>query len=177
MIKSGMVDFNTFLKKVKLKKQYVKNLKSKTLFLNSLLNNNYKTLNSKLFTNKCFVTDFNDYVVTYIIDLNFSPSNTFLHVMNYSGHLKFFYSSGSFKYFGKNKKSRYVVFRDFYKTLISKLKFLKGNPIALHLKNVGYNKSWIIKKLKKKFFIKCIRNFSAYPYNGCRKPKIRRKKF
>ena len=97
--------------------------------------------------------------------------------MDFSGKLKFFYSAGSFNYSGKSKKARYVVFRELYRVLISKLKFLKNKPVALHLKNVGYNKSWIVKKLKKKFFIKSVRSFNLYPHNGCRKRKMRRKKF
>jgi ribosomal protein S11 len=176
MIKSDIFDLNTFLKTVKLKKQYVKILKNKTILLNEISESNYKFFSSKWNIQKNY-DSFNDYLVTYIIDLNFTKSNTFLHIMDYSGKLKFFYSSGSFKYSGKNKKSRYIVFRDFYRVIVSKLNFLKGKPIALHFKNVGYNKSWIIKKLKKKFFIKCIRNFNTYPYNGCRKSKMRRKKF
>jgi ribosomal protein S11 len=176
MIKSDILDLNKFFKIVKLKKQYVKILKSKTTLLNEISENNYKFLNSKFSRSKNY-DSLNDYLVTYIIDINFTKSNTFVHIMDYSGKLKFFYSSGSFKYSGKNKKSRYIVFRDFYRILVSKLNFLKGKPIALHFKNVGYNKSWIIKKLKKKFFIKCIRSFNTYPHNGCRKPKMRRKKF
>ena len=34
-----------------------------------------------------------------------------------------------------------------------------------------------MKKLKKKFFIKVVRSFNLYPHNGCRKKKVRRKKF
>jgi ribosomal protein S11 len=176
MIKSYIFNFNKFLSVVKLKKQYVKMLKIKTALLNEISENNYKFFNSN-FLRSMNSKGLNDYLVTYIIDINFTKSNTFVHIMDYSGKLKFFYSAGYFKYTGKNKKSRYIVFRDFYRILVSKLNFLKGKPIALHFKNVGYNKSWIIKKLKKRFFIKCIRNFNTYPYNGCRKPKMRRKKF
>lgn len=169
-------DLNTFLRDVRLKKQYVKNLKSKSLLLSQIRENNYKSVHQTLLSNKNIVVTRN-YLVTYIIDICFSKSNTFLHVMDFSGKLKFFYSSGSFNYSGKSKKARYTVFRDLYKMLLSKLKFLKGKPVALHLKNVGYSKSWIIKKLKKKFFITCVRSFNSYPHNGCRKRKMRRKKF
>jgi ribosomal protein S11 len=169
-------DLNKFLRNIKLKKQYVQNLKNKSLLLSKIRETNYKSLDSVLFSSKKYSIT-SDNLVTYIIDINFSRSNTFLHVMDFSGKLKFFYSSGSFNYSGKSKKARYSVFRDLYRVLVSKLKFLKGKPIALHLKNVGYNKSWIIKKLKKKFFIKSVRSFNLYPHNGCRKRKMRRKKF
>lgn len=167
-------NLNKFLNNIKLKKQYIKILKKHYLFISDISEINFKILNSKLFTNNKILK--NNNLVTYIIDITFTKSNTFLHVMDFSGKLKFFYSSGSFNYSGKNKKSRYLVFQDLYKILNSKLKFLKGKPIALHLKNVGSNKSWLIKKLKKKFFIKCVRNFNLYPHNGCRKRKMRRKK-
>jgi ribosomal protein S11 len=176
-INLSIFDYNTFFKDVKLKKQYVQNLKSKTSLFTNVSENNYKFFNPGfLSVDKSFKSP-NDYLVTHIIDISFARSNSFLHVMDYSGKLKFFYSSGFFKYSGKNKKSRYNVFRDFYRVLVSKLNFLRGKPIALHLKNVGYNKSWIVKKLQKKFFIKCIKSFNFYPYNGCRKSKMRRKKF
>ena len=168
-------DLNKFLIDIKLKKQYLKNLKSKAFLLYKLKDNNYKFINSIYpEKNHQFV---NDNLVTYIVDISFSKSNTFLHIMDFSGNLKFFYSAGSFNYLGKNKRARYVVFRDLYRVLVSKLKFLNSKPIALHLKNVGYNKFWIVKKLKKKFFIKCVKSFDIYPHNGCRKRKMRRKKF
>lgn len=169
-------DLNKFLENIKFKKQYVKDLKTKISSLSAIRKTNYKLVNAELFSHdiKSFK---DDNLVTYIIDINFSRSNTFVQVMDFSGKLKFFYSSGSFNYSGKSKKARYIVFRDFYRVLVSKLKFLRGKPIALHLKNVGYNKFWIVKKLKKKFFIKSVKSFVSYPHNGCRKRKMRRKKF
>ena len=166
-------DLNEFLRDVKLKKQHLKN---KTLLLSELKKDNFKFLNfiPAYRKNYPFV---NDNLITYIIDISFTKSNTFLHVTDFSGKLKFFYSSGSFNYSGKNKRARSIVFRDLYRVLVSKLKFLNGKPIALHLKNVGYHKFLIVKKLKKKFFIKCVKNFNIYPHNGCRKQKMTRKKF
>ena len=167
-----------FFKEIKLKKQYIKQLKNKVILLKSLKDKNYKKLNSILF----FYGDYKklykeDFLVTYIIDITFSKSNTFIHVMDFSGHLKFFSSAGYLQYKGKGKKSRSTILRDMYKILKLKLKFLKDQPVALHLKNVGSAKFWIIKLFKKKFFIKVVRSFNTYPYNGCRKKKIRRKKF
>jgi ribosomal protein S11 len=95
--------------------------------------------------------------------------------MDFSGNLKFFCSAGSLQYKGKRKKARYLVFRDMFRILNSKLKFLKSQPLALHLKNVGSAKVWIVKTLKKKLFIKIIKSYDLYPHNGCRKRKVRRK--
>lgn len=167
---------NKFLRDIKLKKQYFKNLKNKMALITEITENNYKSLYPQVFFREKNLVN-NDYLVAYIIDITFSRSNTFVHVMDYSGKVKFFYSSGSFNFSGKSKRSRFTVFRNIYRVLVTKLKFLKGKPIALHLKNVGFNKFWIVKKLKKRFFIKCIKSYNIYPHNGCRKRKMRRKKF
>merc|ERR1711933_215456 len=167
---------STFLKTIKLKKQYLKELRNKLLLLKFNKENSSKrlSLNADLKTLK--PTE-NSFVIMYIVSIVFSKTNTLLHVMDYSGRLKFFYSAGSFNYAGKIKKARSVVFKKFYRVLVSKLKFLKNKPISLHLTNVGPNKFWIVKKLKKRLFIKIVKNFSSYPYNGCRKKKVVRKKF
>lgn len=172
------LNMNNFFRDIKLKKQYIKKLKNKVNLINSLIKEkDSKNLNFLLFKSNYNQQLKEDFLVTHIIDVTFSRSNTFVHVMDYSGNLKFSCSAGSVQYKGKGKKSRFVVLRDIYKTLITKLSFLKGQPIALHLKNVGFSKVSIIKLLKKKFFIKTVRIFNLYPHNGCRKKKMRRKKF
>jgi hypothetical protein len=57
--------------------------------------------------------------------------------MDFSGNTKFFYSAGSFNFKGK-KKNLDLVFKEFLYYLVSKLKFLKDKPVAVHLKNVGF---------------------------------------
>ena len=161
-------NLNKFLGFINLKKQYLKNLeniKSKLSNKNRFVYKSNKNLSKQ------------SGLITYIIDVKFTRSNTFLHVTDFAGNLKFFYSAGSVNYTGKNKKARYAVFRDLYRVLVSKLSFLAGKPVALHLTNVTQNKIWLIKKLKKRFFVVSIRSFNSYPHNGCRKRKIRRKKF
>jgi ribosomal protein S11 len=165
------LNLNKFFNDIKLKKQYVKKLRNKIDLL-IFLKKNYKNL-SLLISNKNYIKE--DLLITYIIDITFSRTNTLLHVMDFSGNLKLYYSAGLFQYKGKRKKSRYLVFRDMFRVLISKFKFLKLQPLALHLKNVGSAKSWIVKALKKKLFIKIVKSYDMYPHNGCRKRKIRRK--
>lgn len=176
MINNINFNLNKFLKNILIKKQYLKNLKKKMLTLNYLKQKNYKLLDSFVFKNKYSNPTISDNVVMYIIDITFSRSNTFLHVMDASGNLKFYCSAGHLDYKGKNKRVRFNVFKSIYFILITKLRFLKGKPIALHLKNVGFKRFWIVKKLKKKFFIKTIKIFNFFPFNGCRKKKVRRKK-
>jgi len=169
---------NQFLMSINLKKQYLKNLQNLKLLLSKTKESgNYHSIYPSLFRKNSVDLKEDAQLVTYIIVVKFSRSNTLVHVMDFKGNLKFFYSAGSVSYSGKNKRSRYLVFRDLYRILVSKLMFLKGKPIALHLTNVSYNKFWLIKKLRKRFFIVSTRIFSAYPHNGCRKRKVRRKKF
>jgi ribosomal protein S11 len=175
-IEDSRLNLNKFIDGIKLKKQYIEKLKNKISDLNGASKTNYKNLESMLVT-KTHSPIKNDYLVVYIIDISFSETNTLLHVTDFAGNLEFFCSAGSLNYKGKQKKLRFLVFRDLFRILVSKLTFLKGKPVALHLKNVGSNKFWIIKKLKTKFFIKVVRNFNLYPFNGCRKKKMRRKKF
>lgn len=169
---------DTFFKEIRLKKQYIKQLKNKVILLNTIKEKNYKNLHFLLLNNKISNKTFlENYFVNYVIDITFSKTNIFLHVMDYSGKLKFFCSAGSTEYKGKKKKSHFLVLTKMFGILGLKLKVLKNQPIALHLKNVGSAKFRIIKALKKKFFIKVVKFFSLYPYNGCRKKKMKRKKF
>jgi ribosomal protein S11 len=161
---------NNFFFNIKLKKQYISKLKNKILKLNNIKNKENKVITIKSLKSKEI------YLIKYVIDITFSKTNTLLHVTDCFGNLKFYVSAGKLQYFGKNKKSRNVL-QDFYKILVSKLDYLNNQPIALHLKNVNSSKVWIIKKLKKKLFIKSVKIFNSYPYNGCRKKKLRRKKF
>lgn len=118
-----------------------------------------------------------DFLVFYIIYFNFSKSNTNLQITDSSGKSKIFYSAGLVDLKGKHKVlRRLVLIRLFNLLKLLKLKFIKNAPVALHLKNVGSNKFLIIKKLKRKFFIKIIKTFELDAYNGCRKKKERRKR-
>ena len=77
---------------------------------------------------------------------------------------------------GKSKKSRFQILKLFFVELKKlKFKFLRKNPVSLHLNNVGSYKRFIIRKLKRRFFIKIIKNYQVYAYNGCRKKKKIRK--
>lgn len=176
-INNSIINLNQLFKLLSLKKQYLQKLKKKTSLLISLKQKNYKIINSFNKNNTYFIHNL-DNMIMYVIDITFSRSNTFLHVMDSSGNLKFFCSAGHLHFKGKrNKKSRFSVFKSIYNILLTRLKFLKGKPIALHLKNVGLKRFWIIKKLKVYFFIKLVKIFNSFPFNGCRKKKVKRKKF
>ena len=169
-------NINKIIETVSIKKQYIKNLKNQVNLLSDVKQKNSKLLNSKI--NSTNLDKFaDDLVIMYIIDITFSRSNTFLTVTDPSGNLKFFCSAGCLQHKGKNKKFRFNVFKSIYLVLTTKLRILKGKPVALHFKNVGFNKNWLVKKLKSRFFIKSVKSFTVFPHNGCRKRKVRRKKF
>lgn len=167
-------NLNNLFKNFSIKKQYIKKLKKQSSLLSSALRNNYRSINPKLFK-PIDLNSINDHVILYIIDITFTRSNTLLHIMDSAGKLKFYSSAGHLEHKGKNKKFRANVLKSFYRVLITKLKFLKDKPVALHLKNVGFSKFSIIKKLKTKFFIKTVKVFNLFPFNGCRSKKVRRK--
>jgi ribosomal protein S11 len=176
MIEGSKLNLNKFLNGIKLKKQYIEKLKNKISELNVVSKTDSKDLGSVVVA-KNHSGIKNDHLVMYIIDISFSETNTLLHVTDFAGNLEFFCSAGSLNYKGKQKKQRFAIFKDLFRILVSKLTFLKGKPIALHLKNVRSNKFWIMRKLKKRFFIRIVRNYNLYPFNGCRKKKMRRKRF
>lgn len=156
---------NEFFQNIKLKKQYVVKLTDEIKYLKETKIKKKEVIALKSFNNK------ENNLVKYIIDITFSRTNTLIHIMDFSGNLKFYCSAGKLNYTGKRKKVRRLVIRSIYKILISKLKYLANQPVALHLKNIDSSVVWIIKLLKKKFFIKIVKIYKIYPSNGCRKKK------
>lgn len=170
------INLNKLFKDFSAKYTYIKKLKKQSKSLENSDKINYKSIIKTALNNKTKNLS-DDHTLWYIIDISFSRSNTFLHVMNYAGELEYYSSAGPLKHRGKRKTSRLNVFKSMYRFLIKRVRFLKNKPIALHLKNIGGSiKRKIVKKLKKKFFIKTVKLFNLLPFNGCRNKKIRRKK-
>lgn len=172
---STSFNLNRFFKEIHLKKQYLKKTQNKIYLLKESQETYYKKVGSSFSKSSAELTG--NAFVMYVIDISFSKKNTLLHISDCLGNIKFFYSAGSFQQKGKGKIARSIILRKFIKVLVSKFKFLKQVPIAIHFKNADSNMFWFLKKLKKKFFIVVVKHFNLYPYNGCRKKKIRRKKF
>jgi ribosomal protein S11 len=118
-----------------------------------------------------------DFVVIYIINISFLKANTTIHVSDIQGNLKLFYSAGSVDLTGKQKKKRRIAVSKLISLLLKKATFLGQKPVALHLNNVNFYKNLIVRKLKRNLYIKIIKIFNQTPYNGCRKRKLRRKKY
>lgn len=160
---------------------YQKNLKNNIkIFINSIFvlqnikTKFYQSCFSFLSNNFCQKHDF---LIFYVIYFNFSLSNTYLQITDSSGKSKIFYSAGLVDLKGKQKVLKKLVLVKLFNLLtLIKRKFIKNAPVALHFKNVGSTKLLIVKKLKRKFFIKIIKTFELKAYNGCRKKKERRKR-
>lgn len=173
--KLNNLNLNRFFHNVHLKKQHFKVMHDKMYLLDKAKETNYKTIGFQ------FDHESQNYLnrtlVTYIIDVSFLKRNTLIHISDCSGNTKFFYSAGTLKQKIKEKKTRAVILKQFYKLLLSKFKFLQKVPLIVHFKNTDSNMFWFLKKLRKKFFVIATKHFYSYSYNGCRKTKIRRKKF
>jgi ribosomal protein S11 len=169
-------NLNKFFRKIKLKKQYVNQLTNGILRLADTKKQSYKSVSYGLFLNNPKLIKHKN-LVTYIITISFSKSNASLHITDFSGTLKFSCSAGNLSFIGKQKKARTPVLKAILRVLNQKLKALQKKPVALHLKNVGFKKRWIVKRLWKKLLVKVVRCFNTHPHNGCRKRKARRKKF
>ena len=172
--------FHTVTRKLKLnnsslqeQKFYIKNLFSKTQDFKKITNNN--NLRSQF--KKNYNNVYENTTILYVITVSFLKANTFIHLSNTKGETLLFFSAGQVKLTGKQKKNRRSAINKLLTLLYQKGKFIGKNPIAIHLKNVKTYKFTIINKLKKIYWIKIIKSFNQIHYNGCRKNKIRRKKF
>jgi ribosomal protein S11 len=177
--------FNSLTNKLKLdtyllekERFYVKNLLSQIDYLKKLKEKNYKTLSVNKFTEvKHKESISQDLMVMYIINISFLKANTTIHVSDIKGNIKLFYSAGFVGLTGKQKRKRRIAVVKLISLLIKKANFLGKKPIALHLNNVNFYQNLILNKLKQTFYVKVIKSFNQAPYNGCRKRKVRRKKY
>jgi len=159
-------------------KVYVKNLQDRINYLKKLKERDYRDLSVTEFAKSKQETNVEqDLMVMYIINISFLKANTAIHISDIEGNVKLFYSAGSVGLTGKQKRKRRVAIVKLISLLIKKASFLGNKPVAVHLNNVNFYQNLIINKLKQTLFIKVIKSFNQAPYNGCRKPKVRRKKY
>lgn len=174
--------FTTISNKLKLKtsllneeRLYVKNLKIQIDSLKKIKENDYKNVSIERNQLKSEISQ--NLVVMYVINISFLKANTTIHVSDIKGNMKLFYSAGSVGLAGKQKRKRRVAVSKLISLLLKRATFLNKKPIALHLNNVNFYKNLIVGKLKRTLYIRVIKSFNQAPYNGCRKKKLRRKKY
>jgi len=159
-------------------KSYVKNLLNQATYLKKLRNNDSKNPSMKEFIiNNNKETNLQDFVIAYIVNISFLKANTMIHISDTKGNLKLFYSAGSVDLSGKQKRKRRIAISKLISLILKKATFLNQKPIALHLNNVNFYKNLIVRKLQRNLYIKVIKILNQTPYNGCRKRKLRRKKY
>ena len=174
ILKSSLFSLNTA--RLKKKNAHLQKINKYISKLKTNLNENQDFKRLDFLTLKNEERKKKGHIVVYSICFSFSPVNTFLYVTDAQGNLKFRSSAGLLDFKGKAKKSRFQVLKMFFKELRKlKISLLKNKPIVLVLENVGSYRYFIVKNLKKKFFIRIINNFQTHPYNGCRKKKKSRK--
>lgn len=117
----------------------------------------------------------NKKLISYIININVSLTNTLINVNNIKGAPKFFYSAGMFNLQKKQKIRQPKAMILILKALLLKSKIFKTKPVAIHFNNLFSNyQSYIFKKLKRKIFIKLIISYIFGSHNGCRLRKRKR---
>ena len=157
-----------FLNKLSNKKLLLEDMSgSKEFSYNRIFKHHKKTL--KLEREK--------FLVVYIITVTFLKANTTINVSDIKGNVKLSFTSGSVNLIGKQKKNRLKSVSRLVYLLSKKATFLKNTPVAIHLRNVNFSKFLILKRLKINFFIRIVKSYNLSPYNGCRKKKVRRKKY
>lgn len=135
----------------------------------------YASTLNKTKNKKSSAENFRQNLIVYIININLTSTNTLVSITDIKGNVKIFYSSGQVNLKGKQKTKQPAALINILKLLMVKVKFIKNKPLALHFKNTKpHYESFIIKMLKKKYFIKTIRSYNLQPHNGCRPKKIKR---
>ena len=114
-------------------------------------------------------------LISYVININLSPTNTLINVNNIKGNPKFFQSAGMFNLQKKQKTRQPKAIITILRGLLLKSKTFKIKPVAVHFNNLFSNyQSYIFKKLKKKIFTKLVTSYTYRPHNGCRLKKKKR---
>ena len=117
----------------------------------------------------------NQKLVSYIININLSTTNTLINVNNIKGIPKYFYSAGMFDLQKKQKIRQPKAIIIILRALLLKSKIFKTKPVAVHFKNLFFNyQLYIFKKLKRKIFTKVVLSYTFSSHNGCRLMKKKR---
>lgn len=149
--------------------------KSKSFYnsvkIKQLNNINFKFNKNKKKSDKCLKEN----LLSYIININFSLTNTLINVTDINGNVKKSFSAGYVSLTKKQKRVQPLAVAKILNFLLFKSRFLKHKFVALHFRNVRtYYQKLIIKWLGNKVFLKSVQTFNFLPHNGCRPKKIRR---
>lgn len=114
-------------------------------------------------------------LISYILNINLSSTNTIINVNDIKGNPKFFYSAGMFNLQKKQKTKQPKAAITILRALLLKFKIFKTKPAAVHFNNLYFNhQSYIFKRLKQKIFTKLFVSYIFRSHNGCRLKKKKR---
>jgi len=114
-------------------------------------------------------------LISHVIHINLSLTNTLINVNTIKGNPRLFYSAGMCNLQKSQKTRQPKAILTILRILLTKTKFFKSKPVAIHFNNLFFNQqSYILKKLKKKVFTKLIASYRCYSHNGCRLKKKKR---
>lgn len=114
-------------------------------------------------------------LISYVIHINLSLTNTLINVNTIKGNPRLFYSAGMCNLQKSQKTRQPKAILTILRILLTKTKLFKSKPVAIHFNNLFFNQqSYILKKLKKKIFTKLIASYKYYSHNGCRLKKKKR---
>jgi ribosomal protein S11 len=117
----------------------------------------------------------NQKLLSHVINISLSLTNTVVNINSVKGNPKFFYSAGMFNLQKKQKTRQPKAIITILRALLLKSKILKTKPAAVHFNNLFFNhQSYIFKKLKQKIFAKLVTSYLQGPHNGCRLKKKKR---
>jgi len=147
----------------KLKHKITSSLYSKFVFVQNKHSLNFKSKTVK------------KNLISYIINVNLSPTNTLVNVTDIDGNPKVSFSAGLVNLTKTQKRTQPMALISIFKALLINAKFLVNKPVAFFFKNTKpFYESLIIKALKDKLFIKSIQSYNLSPHNGCRPKKLKR---
>jgi len=167
------------------KKQKVNKLKSCNLALNTIKNKKkyIKTYINGKFSKTAFQKNKNKKLksvnkvslIKYIINVHLSLTNSYVSITDIKGSVLISLSGGSAGLKKRQKKTQPVALMAIFKELFLKTRFLQGQCVGIHFKNVRPNlEKLVIKILKSKVLIVLIRSYNLHPHNGCRPRKLKR---
>ena len=144
------------------------------LFLFTKLHN--IKVNTSYFISYLYFSFFkNQKLISYVIKVNLSSTNTLINVNNIKGNPRLFYSAGMCNLQKKQKTRQPKAIITILRALLLKTKLFKEKPVAVHFNNLFFNhQSYIFKKLKQKIFTKLVTSHMCYSHNGCRLKKKKR---
>ena len=146
------------------------------MFLFVFINFYNLKMKADYFVSHIHISFFNNHkLISYIININLSPTNTLININNIKGITKFFHSAGMFNLQKKQKIRQPKAVIIILRALLLKSKIFKIKPAAVHFNNLFFNyQSYIFKKLKRKIFTKLIISYIFGSHNGCRLKKKKR---